>query len=90
VERLSDYYRRAHHLHAAARKVVAKHWRPISSAMPKPSPRCRESARSTAAAIAAFAFGERAAILEGNVKARACRHPRHRRLPGHAERRGGS
>jgi len=67
------YYRRAHHLHAAARKVVAEHGGRF--------PRDAETiatlpgiGRSTAAAIAAFAFGERAAILEGNVKRVLARH----------------
>src|SRR5438552_7311406 len=67
------YYRRAHHLHAAACKVVAGHGGHF--------PRDAETiatlpgiGRSTAAAIAAFAFGERAAILEGNVKRVLARH----------------
>lgn len=61
------YYARARNLHRAARIMVEQH-----------SGRFPESAetiatlpgigRSTAAAIAAFAWGERVAILDGNVK----------------------
>jgi A/G-specific adenine glycosylase len=67
------YYRRAHLLHRAARQVVDLH----GGAFP------REAAtlvtlpgigRSTAAAIAAFASGERGAILDGNVKRVLARH----------------
>ncbi len=61
------YYTRARNLHAAARAVVALHRGRF--------PRTREAleslpglGRSTAAAIAVFAFGEREAILDGNVK----------------------
>ena len=61
------YYARARNLHAAARELVA--------ARAGRFPRSAEAlaalpgvGRSTAAAIAAFAFGRRAAILDGNVK----------------------
>jgi A/G-specific adenine glycosylase len=61
------YYSRARNLHRAARAIVAEHGGEF--------PRTSEAlatlpgiGRSTAAAIAAFAFGERAAILDGNVK----------------------
>jgi A/G-specific adenine glycosylase len=61
------YYSRARNLHACARAVAARpggHF-PRSAAelgeLPGIGP-------STAAAIAAFCFGERAAILDGNVK----------------------
>jgi A/G-specific adenine glycosylase len=67
------YYRRAHHLHAAAQAVVAHHRGDF--------PRDAETlatlpgiGRSTAAAIAAFAAGERGAILDGNVKRVLARH----------------
>ena len=43
--------------------------------------------RSTAAAIAAFAFGERGAILDGNVKRVLARHRGDRRVARRAERR---
>ncbi len=46
--------------------------------------------RSTAAAIAAFAFGERTAILEGNVKRVLARHRGIDRLSRRAEGRGRS
>jgi A/G-specific adenine glycosylase len=61
------YYSRARNLHRCAQQVVAEH----GGAFPGNS---RALAglpgigRSTAAAIAAFCFGERAAILDGNVK----------------------
>lgn len=61
------YYSRARHLHRCAQEVVQRH----GGQFPASS---RELAllpgigRSTAAAIAAFCFGERAAILDGNVK----------------------
>ena len=45
----------------------------------KTSKRCRASGRSTAAAIAVFAFGERAAILDGNAKRVLARCLRRRR-----------
>ena len=61
------YYARARHLQRAAQEVVARH----GGRLPR---RVEEIAqlpgvgRSTAAAIAVFAFGARAAILDGNVK----------------------
>jgi A/G-specific adenine glycosylase len=67
------YYRRAHHLHAAACAVVEKHGGefPTDSTTLATLPGI---GRSTAAAIAAFSSGERAAILEGNVKRVLARH----------------
>ncbi|HSQ82041.1 MAG TPA: A/G-specific adenine glycosylase [Casimicrobiaceae bacterium] len=67
------YYRRAHHLHAAARAVVADHGGrfPGDAATLATLPGI---GRSTAAAIAAFASGERGAILDGNVKRVLARH----------------
>ena len=61
------YYRRARYLHACARAVVAEHGGrfPNNSAALATLPGI---GRSTAAAIAAFCFGERVAILDGNVK----------------------
>jgi A/G-specific adenine glycosylase len=61
------YYSRARHLHRCAQAVVAEH----GGAFPGSAAALAELpgiGRSTAAAIAAFAFGERAAILDGNVK----------------------
>lgn len=67
------YYRRARHLHAAAREVVDRHRGtfPRDSAMLAALPGIGPS---TAAAIAAFASGERSAILDGNVKRVLARH----------------
>ena len=67
------YYRRAHHLHQAAGVVVAQHGGefPHDAATLASLPGI---GRSTAAAIAAFAFGAREAILDGNVKRVLARH----------------
>jgi A/G-specific adenine glycosylase len=61
------YYSRARNLHRCAQEVVSKHGGhfPESSAQLAALPGI---GRSTAAAIAAFCFGERCAILDGNVK----------------------
>jgi A/G-specific adenine glycosylase len=61
------YYSRARNLHRCAQVVVAEHGGefPRSAAALAKLPGI---GRSTAAAVAAFAFGERAAILDGNVK----------------------
>jgi A/G-specific adenine glycosylase len=61
------YYSRARNLHRCAQAVMAQHGGrfPASSAVLATLPGI---GRSTAAAIAAFCFGERAAILDGNVK----------------------
>jgi A/G-specific adenine glycosylase len=58
------YYARGRNLHAAA-KVIAETGFPSTSEKISELPGV---GRSTAAAVAAFAFGERAAILDGNVK----------------------
>ena len=61
------YYSRARNLHRCAQVVVAEH----GGAFPRSSVGLAALpgiGRSTAAAIAAFCFGERAAILDGNVK----------------------
>jgi A/G-specific adenine glycosylase len=75
------YYSRARNLHAAAR-VVVESYRGCF-------PRTREDlaslpgvGRSTAAAIAVFAFGAREAILDGNVKRVLARHFAVRGYPG--------
>ncbi|MEP6875753.1 MAG: A/G-specific adenine glycosylase, partial [Burkholderiales bacterium] len=61
------YYSRARNLHRCAQAVVAEHGGrfPCHSDTLKTLPGI---GRSTAAAIAAFCFGERVAILDGNVK----------------------
>ena len=61
------YYSRARNLHRCAQIVVAEH----DGCFPSTSAelmRLPGIGRSTAAAIAAFCFGERVAILDGNVK----------------------
>ncbi len=61
------YYARARNLHRCAQVVVEKH----GGSFPADSQQLAALpgiGRSTAAAIAAFAFGARAAILDGNVK----------------------
>ena len=75
------YYSRARNLHAAA-QVLVESWGGRF-------PRTREAlaslpglGRSTAAAIAVFAFGEREAILDGNVKRVLARHFAVRGYPG--------
>ena len=61
------YYGRARNLHRAAQAVVGLHGGrfPATAEALATLPGI---GRSTAAAVAAFAFGERAAILDGNVK----------------------
>jgi len=61
------YYARARNLHRCAQAVVAEH----GGEFPRSATQLAELpgiGRSTAAAIAAFCFGERVAILDGNVK----------------------
>jgi A/G-specific adenine glycosylase len=66
------YYSRARNLHAAAKIVQSEGGGqfPMTAGAIAQLPGI---GRSTAAAIAAFAFGERAAILDGNVKRVLCR-----------------
>jgi A/G-specific adenine glycosylase len=67
------YYSRARNLHRAAQAIVAEH----SGLFPRELveiERLPGVGRSTAAAIAGFAFGARAAILDGNVKRVLARH----------------
>ncbi len=61
------YYSRARNLHRCAKLLVAEH----GGRFPRSSAelmRLPGIGRTTAAAIAAFCFGERVAILDGNVK----------------------
>ena len=77
------YYARARNLHRAARIVMSVH----SGRFPNTAQDIATLpgvGRSTAAAIAAFAFGERAAILDGNVKRVLCRAFGIEGFPGHA------
>ena len=67
------YYSRARNLHRCAQLVVSEH----GGCFPDDPARLETLpgiGRSTAAAIAAFAWGRRAAILDGNVKRVFCRH----------------
>jgi A/G-specific adenine glycosylase len=77
------YYRRAHLLHRAARVIVTAHGGefPRDAAAIASLPGI---GRSTAAAIAAFAFGARGAILDGNVKRVLARHAGMAGIPGQA------
>lgn len=66
------YYARARNLHACARKVVEAY----GGRFPEDAETLATLpgiGRSTASAIAVFAFGKRAAILDGNVKRVFCR-----------------
>jgi A/G-specific adenine glycosylase len=77
------YYRRAHLLHRAARIVMSEH----EGAFPADAQTLATLpgvGRSTAAAIAVFAGGERRAILDGNVKRVVARHEGVAGFPGAA------
>jgi A/G-specific adenine glycosylase len=82
------YYARGRNLHAAAKHIAACGFPTTAEAIGQ----LPGIGRSTAAAIAAFAFGERAAILDGNVKRVLARYygiegwPIEERLWPHAER----
>ncbi|MEY2633185.1 MAG: A/G-specific adenine glycosylase, partial [Pseudomonadota bacterium] len=67
------YYARARNLHRCAQAVMHQHGGrfPVDALTLATLPGI---GRSTAAAIAAFAVGERSAILDGNVKRVLCRH----------------
>ncbi len=67
------YYSRARNLHKAAKVVVAQHGGRFPTT-PEQIAELPGIGRSTAAAIAAFCFGVRAAILDGNVKRVLARH----------------
>ncbi|MDP1644578.1 MAG: A/G-specific adenine glycosylase [Thiobacillus sp.] len=67
------YYSRARNLHAAARAIVANHDGKFP-AIPDAIAQLPGVGRSTAAAIAALAFGQPCAILDGNVKRVLARH----------------
>jgi len=75
------YYSRARNLHRAAQQVVAEHGgrfpqeREVLEMLPG-------IGRSTAAAIAAFAYGRREAILDGNVKRVLARYGAVEGFPG--------
>ena len=67
------YYSRARNLHHAAQLVVERHGGRFPDALADIAS-LPGIGRSTAAAIAGFAFGARAAILDGNVKRVLARH----------------
>tara|TARA_Y100001933_G_scaffold239918_1_gene264967 strand:- start:2942 stop:4039 length:1098 start_codon:yes stop_codon:yes gene_type:complete len=73
------YYARGRNLHRAARMVVAEHGGRFPDD-PDLLARLPGVGRSTAAAVAAIAFGRRAAILDGNVKRVLARF---HAVPGH-------
>ena len=66
------YYTRARNLHRCAQQVVSNHAGRFPSD-PETLASLPGIGKSTAAAIATFAFGARAAILDGNVKRVFCR-----------------
>lgn len=77
------YYARARNLHRCAQAIAAVH----AGKFPESVEQLAELpgiGRSTAAAIAAFAFGRRAAILDGNVKRVLCRQFGIEGFPGSA------
>jgi A/G-specific adenine glycosylase len=78
------YYARARNLHRAAREVMERHGGifPVSAQSLVKLPGV---GRSTAAAIAAFAGGERGAILDANVKRVLARHAGIAGDPGSAQ-----
>jgi A/G-specific adenine glycosylase len=67
------YYSRARNLHAAAQAIAENHAHAFPVA-PDTIAQLPGIGRSTAAAIAALAFGQRCAILDGNVKRVLARH----------------
>ena len=67
------YYSRARNLHAAARALVTDHGGAFPGT-PAAIAQLPGIGRSTAAAIAALAFGQPCAILDGNVKRVLARH----------------
>lgn len=66
------YYSRARNLHQCAKRVISDHGGIFPSDV-RQLVELPGIGRSTAAAIAAFAYGTRAAILDGNVKRVFCR-----------------
>lgn len=77
------YYARARNLHKCAQQIAAHH----GGQFPANAEQLAELpgiGRSTAAAVAAFAFGQRAAILDGNVKRVLCRQFGVEGFPGQA------
>ena len=67
------YYGRARNLHAAAQIVAERHGGQFPASL-NDIAQLPGVGRSTAAAVAALAFGQRCAILDGNVKRVLARH----------------
>ena len=67
------YYTRARNLHQAAQIIITEHGGKFPESL-EAIEALPGIGRSTAAAIAAFAFGQRQAILDGNVKRLFARH----------------
>ena len=77
------YYARARNLHRCAQAIVTVHGGKFPNS-PTLLAELPGIGRSTAAAIAAFAYGTRAAILDGNVKRVLCRQFAIEGFPGSA------
>jgi A/G-specific adenine glycosylase len=78
------YYSRARNLHRAAQTVMHEHGGRFPTAYERVVA-LPGIGRSTAAAICAFAFGERRAILDGNVKRVLTRHFAVEGFPGNSD-----
>jgi A/G-specific adenine glycosylase len=76
------YYSRARNLHRCAQLIVSEHGGKFPGHVERLA-QLPGIGRSTAAAIAALAFGERAAILDGNVRRVLARHYGIHGFPGH-------
>jgi A/G-specific adenine glycosylase len=74
------YYSRARNLHAAARRIVAEHGGRVPSD-PAALRRLPGVGRYTAGAVLSIAFGQRAAVVDGNVERVLCRAFRFRANP---------
>ncbi len=77
------YYSRARNLHRCAQLIVSDHGGTVPAPASTRLAQLPGIGRSTAAAIAALAFGERAAILDGNVRRVLARHCGIEGFPGH-------
>ena len=78
------YYSRARNLHRCA-QLIAERARRVNSPPGRRLAQLPGIGRSTAAAIAALAFGERAAILDGNVRRVLARHCSIEGYPGRSQ-----
>ncbi len=77
------YYSRARNLHAAAEQIVAEHGGEVPDD-PKALRALPGVGRYTAGAVLSIAFGQRAAILDGNARRVLCRLVRFRANPDKA------